>query len=256
MAGITKIRPTQARIKTAPTLEAGWASMVAFYESWLTNAEFKDGAGAVVFAAGPKKGVCEAWGGKGCDAQMMFQLTEETHVGKLLKPKDLDFFLDPISIIKHYKMCPLNESKTPANILGYGLEAMYCHVAGKDTLAGAHSALVDAHAQATVCAHPGFLAFYDRPHGIEHMEDVWRAKRESSQKKRHARRCLACCCRTCCVACTARAARAARSCSLPCPVPSLLTTPCLPPFLFISAGRKRSGLCLWAGARSPPRSAG
>ena len=106
-------------------------------------------------------------------------------MGKLLKPKGLDFFLDPISIIKHYKTCPLNESKTPANILGYGLEAMYCHVAGKDALAGAHSALVDAHAQATVCAHPGFLAFYDRPHGIENMEDVWRAKRESSQKKRH-----------------------------------------------------------------------
>ena len=54
----------------------------------------------------------------------MWKITEETHVGECIMPKNCEFFLDPIDIIKHYKRCPLN--KNNSSILGYGLVTVWC----------------------------------------------------------------------------------------------------------------------------------
>ena len=71
-------------------------------------------------------------------------------------------FFWPQNTICHYKLCNTKHS----GVIGYGLEEAYCFVTGIDCLDGAHSSIVDAHAQSVVVDHEFFQPFWDRPVGI------------------------------------------------------------------------------------------
>ena len=87
-----------------------WRDFVTFVESHL------DG--------GNKKGIITAWGGKSCDCEWLFRVTEETHHGILKMPRWCPYFLDPRRVIEKYKTCELNQQHS--RVLGYGLEEVYC----------------------------------------------------------------------------------------------------------------------------------
>jgi hypothetical protein len=98
-----KLTANSPEIQTADKLDKVWPDFVAFVEQH----------------TGPDKtGVLVAWGGAACDVEWIFKITEVTHVGKLFKPKGLDYFLDPKKVAQHYKKNPLHQSKT--DVLGSG----------------------------------------------------------------------------------------------------------------------------------------
>ena len=82
-------------------------------------------------------------------------------------PNNIDYFLDPAYIIKHYKSCELNESKS--GVVGYGLAEVWCFIKEKTQLDGAHDALEDTLAQCEVVHDERFLKFIDKPVSIESM---------------------------------------------------------------------------------------
>ncbi|CAJ1954086.1 unnamed protein product [Cylindrotheca closterium] len=94
-------------------------------------------------------------------------------------PKNIDYFLDPVKLIKHYKSCRLNQSKSKVN--GYGLAEVWCFVTEKTKLEGAHNSLVDTFAQCEILHDDRLLPFLDKPAGIELMEDILEPKRKARQ---------------------------------------------------------------------------
>ena len=119
------IRPDQDRIKNAEDLFTVWQKFVEFVEGHLE---------------GGKQGVFLAWGGKQCDCEWMFKITEEIHVGKLHMPNGLNLFMDPKNVISAYTSCALHQKNS--GVIGYGLAEVFCHVTEKEELDGAHSSTV------------------------------------------------------------------------------------------------------------------
>jgi hypothetical protein len=156
------ILPSQQRIKDASELEEVWYCLLQYFQLLLQ---------------GGKKGIILAWGGKACDVEWMFRITEESHQGILLMPENVPFFCDPRQVINHYKGCGLRFE----GMLGLGCAEMWCHVMGKEKLEGAHSAIVDARAQQDIVKDDRFLKFLDKPESMVTMESVWAAKRKKRQ---------------------------------------------------------------------------
>ena len=129
--------PGSPEIRDAQPIDVVWPNFVEHVEDLLDD--------------GDKRGVVIAWGGKGCDLEWMFRVTDEWCDGKLEMPQWLEFFLDPGAMIKHYTGCSLNNKKTGQQ--GYGLELLWCHVKSQNSLPGAHNLLVDAQAQMDVLLH-------------------------------------------------------------------------------------------------------
>ena len=71
-------------IKSADTLVKVWTEFVKFIEKYTSE----------------KMGIIVAWGGKSYDIKWMWKITEETHVGECIMPKNCEFFLDPIDTMK------------------------------------------------------------------------------------------------------------------------------------------------------------
>jgi hypothetical protein len=162
---ITGLHAGHASIRTAKPIEEVWPRFVAWVEEKLQN--------------GAKRGVIVAWGGKSCDVEWIFKLTEISHVGRLHKPRWAPYFWDPVHTLKNYKKCTLHDR---ANY-GYGLGTVWCRVTANDTLPNAHNSLVDARAQYTVVQHGNVMTFADSPNGIVLMEDVYKAKRVRNEKR-------------------------------------------------------------------------
>ena len=155
-----------ARITSADTIDVVWPRFVSFIEERLDS--------------GNKKGIMVAWGGKACDCEWLFKITEEWFHGSLVMPRWLDFFLDPSIVMKHYTSCRMNNKHT--GLQGYGLELTWCHIMKKTELEGAHSSLVDCIAQTDILVHPEFLSFVDKPKSIVLMNDVFGAKRKRREQ--------------------------------------------------------------------------
>lgn len=153
------IEPSQQRIKDASPIEDVWHNLLEYFDRLLE---------------GGKKGIILAWGGKACDVEWMFRITEETHLGILKMPDNVPYFCDPRQVINHYKGCKLRTE----GMLGLGCAEMWCHVKNKDRLDGAHSSIVDARAQQDIVSDDRFLQFLDRPESIVTTDSVWAAKRK------------------------------------------------------------------------------
>jgi hypothetical protein len=153
------IEPSQQRIKDARQIEAVWHDLLEYFHRLLE---------------GGKKGIILAWGGKACDVEWMFRITEETHLGILKMPDNVPYFCDPRHVINHYKGCKLRTE----GMLGLGCAEMWCHITNNDKLDGAHSSIVDARAQQEIVSDDRFMQFLDKPESIVSMDSVWEAKRK------------------------------------------------------------------------------
>jgi hypothetical protein len=153
------IEPSQQRMKDASPIEVVWHELLKYFERLLE---------------GGKKGILLAWGGKACDVEWMFRITEESHLGILKMPDNVPYFCDPRHVINHYKGCKLRMD----GMLGLGCAEMWCHVMNKDKLDGAHSSIVDARAQQEIVSTGRFMQFLDKPESIVTMDSVWEAKRK------------------------------------------------------------------------------
>ena len=81
-------------------------------------------------------------------------------------PPSLLFFVDPVTVMKHYTGCKLNTKHTGCN--GYGLEETWCHIHQKPTIdisieqysnLPAHNSLADAVAQKDIVLDEGFQKY-------------------------------------------------------------------------------------------------
>jgi hypothetical protein len=167
MTDVHGLSVSDPRIKSASGILDVWPKFKQYIESKLGN--------------GAKKGIMVAWGGKACDCEWLFRVTEVDHRGELSMPQGLDFFLDPCFVISHYSSCKLNNVHT--GLTGYGLEMTWCHINGCDRLPDAHSSLADCRAQTDVVLHQEFLPFIDKSFSIVRMEEVWAKKRKKAKKQ-------------------------------------------------------------------------
>ena len=155
------------RIQNADTIEQVWPRFVAYIEGKL------DG--------GSKKGVMVAWGGKACDCEWLFRVTEVWHPETLHMPAGLDYFLDPGRVIENYKSCRLHNQHT--GLEGYGLEMTWCYIKGETELQHAHSSLVDCKAQTDVVLDERFLPFIDRYKSMVPIDTVFVSKRKKAMQR-------------------------------------------------------------------------
>ena len=118
----TGLGPRDPHITSAKPLEAVLPDFKGFVENLLQNES--------------QKGVMVAWGGKGCDAEWLFRVTEVEHPETLQMPKGLDFFIDPCHVIGDYKSCGLNENKRGDP--GHGLKTVGSYIKSKPHMEGAH----------------------------------------------------------------------------------------------------------------------
>ena len=154
------------RIRDADPIEDVWPHFIEFIEQRLDR--------------GSKRGIIVAWGGKSCDCEWLFIVTEELFPDKLNMPRWCDYFMDPSAVLKHYKSCKLHNQNTGLD--GYGLEMTYCHVKGLDEAEGAHSSMVDARMQTEIILDECFQTYIDKPESMVLLDSVWKTKRERRKK--------------------------------------------------------------------------
>lgn len=76
------------KIKNTLFLEFVWSNFFTFIESLLSH---------------DKKGAFVAWNSKAYNIEWFFKITHVVNLRNFLMPKGLDFYMDPISVIKNYK---------------------------------------------------------------------------------------------------------------------------------------------------------
>ena len=158
---ITGLGPNDSRIKSAAPMETVWPK----WRAWCHE----------LVPVG-KVGCLVAWNGKGSDCKWLFKYTEEATRNSFQMPQRIEFFMDPMNVIKTHKGCKLNEQHT--GVLGYGLEVIYCYVTGETSLDGAHNSLFDTLAQFKVCKHKSFKSHWNMATSVVPLEEVWKANRE------------------------------------------------------------------------------
>ena len=160
---------TDSFIAGADSIKEVWPRFQAKVESYL----------------GPhqKVGMLLAWSGKGGDCGKIFELVEEQYKGELEMPNGVLYFCDPVTTIKEYKTCKLNESKRTSHVVGYGLGTVYEEAFGEH-LEGAHSSIVDARAQAKIVSDKRVKEFIDRTKSVTTMEAVWSGKQKNKAQQR------------------------------------------------------------------------
>ena len=95
----------------------------------------------------------------------MFTVTEHGS-DRLAIPPNLSFFVDPVTVLKHYTGCKLNTKHTGCN--GYGLEETWCHIKQQSSIdisieqytnLSAHNSLADAVAQRDIVLDERFQKY-------------------------------------------------------------------------------------------------
>ncbi len=172
-----------ARIATAEPLSVVWPLFCSWWERTI-------GVGTAAASAN-RKGVLTAWGGKACDAEHFFRITETDYPDEAwaVAPRQLPFFWDPIASAQYKGTTthrnPLHEEQT--GLPGYGLEPLWCHMQNKDRMVidgrPAHDSLCDAIGQAQITMTAEFLPFANKAKGIVLLEDVYKSKRERRRKQ-------------------------------------------------------------------------
>ena len=81
--------------------EAVWKEFVAFIEGHLSGGDH---------ISNKKSGIFAAWHGKACECEWLFQVVEETHVGKLFLPNGVKYFHDPLTVICNFRSCKLHST--------------------------------------------------------------------------------------------------------------------------------------------------
>ena len=84
-------------------------------------------------------GILVAWNWESCDLKWIYKLTQALGT-TLSMPHQIEYFFDPLKIIKHYKSCRLKPCKSKLNSLSFGV--VWKFIKGK-VLENAHNNLID-----------------------------------------------------------------------------------------------------------------
>lgn len=121
-----------------------------------------------------------AYNGETCDLRWIWQLVQNPH-SDLSMPDRIKFFLDPLKVIRHYKLSKLHPSKSKLESLR--LESIYYFITGTE-LQGAHNSKNDVKAQTTIISSELFLPFIDHAASVSHVKDMFsKSERAAMMKK-------------------------------------------------------------------------
>jgi hypothetical protein len=121
-----------------------------------------------------------AWNGATCDLRWLWRHLQAPR-SELSMPSAIKYFLDPMAVIRHYKSCPLNPSRSKRESLELG--DVWAHLF-KRNLNGAHDSLVDAKAQQDIVTHPSFLSFINRKESIRLVSDIFSSAERNKMAKK------------------------------------------------------------------------
>ena len=82
-----------------------------------------------------------------------------------------EVLLWPLRVIKKYKGCKLNTTKSKFYSLELG--AVWKYIKGRENLNGAHDSLVDAMAQTDILIFESFTTYIDRGLSIQLIHDIF-----------------------------------------------------------------------------------
>jgi hypothetical protein len=150
-------------IVSADPIEKVWPEFVLFVQSNVRSNE---------------KCVLVAWSGQTCDLAWLYRLTK-TKEYNLDMPEQIQFFMDPMLVIKGHKRCQLNPLCTKEENIKLGTVYEYLF---KKPIENAHNSLADAKAQTKIMLHEYFLPFIDRTKSIKHIDDIWGQKIKRAAK--------------------------------------------------------------------------
>ena len=119
-----------------------------------------------------EKIVLVAYNGETCDLKWVWKMTQAPH-SQLTLPLQIEYFLDPLRVIRNYKGCKLNPCKSKLDSLELGIVWKYIN-AGRN-LNGAHDSLVDAKAQTYVLVDKSFASFINQKASIQPVDLIFTA---------------------------------------------------------------------------------
>jgi hypothetical protein len=152
--GLTR---TSNVIVNADPIEKVWHEFTCFFQSNIKPNE---------------KCVLVAWCGQLCDLIWLYRLTK-TKEYNLNMPEQIEYFMDPMLVIKAHKKCKLNPLATKEENIKLGTMYEYMF---NEPIENAHNSLADVKAQTRIIKHDDFLPFIDRTTSIKKMDDIWALK--------------------------------------------------------------------------------
>ena len=142
--GIHGLHRTHPSIVGADSIEIVWRQ----FEMWVhENVDSEETA------------ILVAYNGATCDLKWIWKLTQAPQ-SLLNMPHKIKYFLDPYRVMKLYKRCLLNPSKSKTD--GLELGTFWKFINGGENFNGAHDSLVDVKAQTDIVIHPKCVPFFDR----------------------------------------------------------------------------------------------
>jgi hypothetical protein len=94
-------------------------------------------------------------------------------------PEQIQFFMDPMLVIKGHKRCKLNPLCSKEEDVKLG--TVYEYIFSKP-IENAHNSLADAKAQTKIMLHEYFIPFIDRTNSIKHIDEIWGQKIKRAAK--------------------------------------------------------------------------
>jgi hypothetical protein len=111
-----------------------------------------------------------AWNGEACNLKWFWRLTQAPN-SRYSLPANIKFFIDPYRVIKKYKSCGFN--KTKSKIEAYKLGVVWKYANNGTNLCGAHDSLVDVEAQIDTLVHGSFVPFIDCSLSIQPINEIF-----------------------------------------------------------------------------------
>ena len=110
-----------------------------------------------------------AYNGETCNLEWLWKLTQAPRSLYCLPP-EMEYFMDPLMVIRHFTGCLLHPIKSKLDSLELGVVWKYIT---KSNINGAHDSLVDAKAQSDIILHPSFVPYLNKGVSIQLIMDIF-----------------------------------------------------------------------------------
>ena len=162
---LTGLSGSDPRISSARGLNDVWASFSKYVAQHIGEDE---------------RGVIVAYNGAGSDMKWLWRLTQAPTSTQSM-PERLDYYMDPLKIIKKWKRCPLNAINSKLDCFALG--SVWSHIHEGRRIPNLHDSLVDARAQADIILCSSFVPWLDRTDTLATADKIFGARQLSELKK-------------------------------------------------------------------------